>query len=118
LLENLEAKRLPPMDYLSLAYEFNVSHWKDKALDGLVSCDESLTVSEVEIIGIEAHVALAKRREARLSLRSREPPAKRPRTTAAPTTSDVTGNKGALTTSNQSSKKATMPRTIRLDGIL
>ncbi|KAG9073802.1 hypothetical protein FRC06_011146, partial [Ceratobasidium sp. 370] len=63
----LELNELPILDCLPLAREFNISDWKTRALDHLVSREEPITEAEAEaeLLGMKSFVAVVVRREER-----------------------------------------------------
>ncbi|KAG8706181.1 hypothetical protein FRC09_002542 [Ceratobasidium sp. 395] len=67
VIDELELRKLPPMDYLPFAKQFGVPEWEARALDHLAIRAEPVTVAEASLLGTEAFVAMIVRREKRLA---------------------------------------------------
>ncbi|KAG8700946.1 hypothetical protein FRC08_004367 [Ceratobasidium sp. 394] len=66
-IRNLELRKLPEMDYLPLAREFDIPDWEKKAIDYLSTRKEPITVEEAQLLGTELFVSTAARREQRVA---------------------------------------------------
>ncbi|QRW05121.1 mediator complex subunit Med5 [Ceratobasidium sp. AG-Ba] len=64
-IASLEQRNLKPIERFILSRESNVPRWEELALDELCARDEPITISEAQIIGMDAFVELAARREAK-----------------------------------------------------
>lgn len=62
-IDALSLKKLSLMDYLPIAREFKIQCWEDFILDKLATRCEPVTLAEAQVLGINAFVLLATRRE-------------------------------------------------------
>jgi hypothetical protein len=65
----LELKKLPLIDYVPLAREYNVPSWEANATNKLALRPEPVSFAEARVLGMEAFVSLVARREAESSRR-------------------------------------------------
>ncbi|KAG9075824.1 hypothetical protein FRC06_009868, partial [Ceratobasidium sp. 370] len=73
-IAKIEALALPPIDYIPLAREFDLSHWEDAALNKLIDRDNPLTAAEGLVLGNDTLISVMTKRESILHERTLKVP--------------------------------------------
>ncbi|KAG8739487.1 hypothetical protein FRC10_005583 [Ceratobasidium sp. 414] len=107
--QQLELNKLPILDYLPLAREFNITNWEARALDYLESRNEPIT--EAELLGMKSFVAIVVRRGTRRAQQYKTPKLPNVETGRSVSTLVPAGSRPTLSNRND-----TRPQMVHISG--